>query len=157
MQTRNKGRHLWQHTFISTFIGSMWSFKDISYPSSFIPFQHFLGLSSHHSIHELLHWPPKLTSMHKLLPLSNLFSSLQPDSFFKTQFNYIILFFLKVFQWLSNTFKSQRSYGTSLVVQWQRLHAPNEGNLHSIPGQRTRSHMLQLKICMLQLRPSAAK
>jgi len=79
------------------------------------------------------------------------------DSFFKTEFNYITLFFLKVFQWLSNTFKVQRSYGTSLVVQWQGLYAPNKGNLGSFPGQRTRSHMLQLKKCMLQLRPSAAK
>ena len=34
--------------------------------------------------------------------------------------------------------------GTSLVVQWLRLHAPNAGGLGSIPGQGTRSHMLQL-------------
>ena len=36
--------------------------------------------------------------------------------------------------------------GTSLVVQWLRLHAPNAGAQGSIPGQKTRSHMLQLKI-----------
>ena len=33
----------------------------------------------------------------------------------------------------------------SLVVQWLRLHAPNAGPLGSIPGQGTRSHMLQLR------------
>ena len=32
--------------------------------------------------------------------------------------------------------------GTSLVVQWLRLHAPNAGGLGSIPGRGTRSHML---------------
>ena len=35
-------------------------------------------------------------------------------------------------------------YGTSLVVQWLRLGAPNSGGLGSIPGQGTRSHMPQL-------------
>ena len=40
--------------------------------------------------------------------------------------------------------------GTSLVVQWLRLCAPNAGGLGSIPGQGARSHMQQL-------RPSAAK
>ena len=34
--------------------------------------------------------------------------------------------------------------GTSLVVQWLKLCAPNAGDLGSIPGQG--SHMLQLKI-----------
>ena len=32
--------------------------------------------------------------------------------------------------------------GTSLVVQWLRLHAPNAGGPGSIPGQGTRSHIL---------------
>ena len=41
-------------------------------------------------------------------------------------------------------------FGTSLVVQWLRLCAPNSGGLGSIPGQGARSHMQQL-------RPSAAK
>ena len=36
--------------------------------------------------------------------------------------------------------------GTFLVVQWLRLHAPNAGGPGSIPGQGTRSLMLQLKI-----------
>ncbi|TEA37244.1 hypothetical protein DBR06_SOUSAS10010020, partial [Sousa chinensis] len=31
--------------------------------------------------------------------------------------------------------------GTSLVVQWLRLHAPSAGSRGSIPGQGTRSHM----------------
>ncbi|TEA33121.1 hypothetical protein DBR06_SOUSAS24310008, partial [Sousa chinensis] len=33
----------------------------------------------------------------------------------------------------------------SLVVQWLRLCAPNAGGPGSIPGQGTRSRMLQLK------------
>lgn len=36
--------------------------------------------------------------------------------------------------------------GTSLVLQWQRLHTPNVGSPGSIPGQGTTSHMQQLKI-----------
>ena len=32
------------------------------------------------------------------------------------------------------------------MVQWLRLQPPNEGGLGSIPGQRTRSSMLQMKI-----------
>ena len=40
--------------------------------------------------------------------------------------------------------------GTSLVVQWLRLQAPNAGDPGSIPDQETRSHILQL-------RPSAVK
>ena len=34
-----------------------------------------------------------------------------------------------------------REGGTSLVVQWVRLHSPNAGGPGSIPGQGTRSHM----------------
>ena len=47
--------------------------------------------------------------------------------------------------------------GTSLVVQWLRLHAPNAGGPGSIPGQGTRSHMPQWRSCVLQLRPGVAK
>ena len=36
--------------------------------------------------------------------------------------------------------------GTSLVVQWLRLCAPNAGGPGLIPGQGTRSHMLQLRV-----------
>ena len=35
--------------------------------------------------------------------------------------------------------------GTSLVDQWLRLHIPNERDPGLIPGQGTRSHMLQLR------------
>ena len=35
--------------------------------------------------------------------------------------------------------------GTSLVVQWLRPCAPNAGGPGSIPGQGTRSHVLQLR------------
>ena len=36
--------------------------------------------------------------------------------------------------------------GSFLVVQWLRLSTPNAGGPGSIPGQRTRSHVPQLKI-----------
>ena len=35
--------------------------------------------------------------------------------------------------------------GSSLVVQWVRLRAPNAGGPGSIPGQGTRSRMPQLR------------
>ena len=44
------------------------------------------------------------------------------------------------------------SGGTSLVVQWLRLCAPNAAGPGSIPGQGTRSHMPQLRVHMLQLK-----
>ena len=47
--------------------------------------------------------------------------------------------------------------GTTLVVQWLGLCAPNSGGLGSIPGQETRPQMVQLIVCMPQLRPGAAK
>ena len=44
------------------------------------------------------------------------------------------------------------------MAQWLRLHTLNAEDLGSIPGQRTRSHMPQLRVCMLQLKiPHAAK
>ena len=54
--------------------------------------------------------------------------------------------------WTEKVGEGERKKGeeTSLVVQWLRLHAPNAGDLGLIPGQGTRSHMLQL-------RPSTAK
>ena len=47
--------------------------------------------------------------------------------------------------------------GTSLVVQWLKLHTPNAGG--PIPGQGTRSHTPQqrLNILILQLRACAVK
>ena len=47
--------------------------------------------------------------------------------------------------------------GTSLVVQWLRLHALNAGGLGLIPGQGTRSRMWQRRTRVPQLRPSATK
>ena len=61
------------------------------------------------------------------------------------------LFTFKLVFSASSVSKSQKkrykepSLGTSLVVQWLRLCAPSVGNLDSIPGQGTRSHMSQLK------------
>ena len=48
-------------------------------------------------------------------------------------------------------------FGTSLVVQYVRLCTSKAGGLGSIPGQRTSSHMLQLRVCMPKLRPDAVK
>ena len=45
-----------------------------------------------------------------------------------------------------------KAAGTSLVVQWLRLHAPNAGGLGSIPSWGTSSHILQLRVCKLQLK-----
>ena len=42
--------------------------------------------------------------------------------------------------------------GTSLVVQWLSHHTPNARGQGSIPGQGTRSHMLQVRVCMSQLK-----
>ena len=43
------------------------------------------------------------------------------------------------------------------MVWWLRLHTLNSGDLGLIPGQGTISHMLQLRVDMLQLRfPHAA-
>ena len=47
-------------------------------------------------------------------------------------------------------------HGTSLVVQWLRLCAPNAGAPGLMPGQGTRSHMPQLRVRMPQLGPSIA-
>ena len=42
--------------------------------------------------------------------------------------------------------------GTCLEIQWLRLCTSNGGSLGSIPGGGTRSHMQQLRVCMLQLK-----
>ena len=47
---------------------------------------------------------------------------------------------------------NKNKIGMSLVVQWLRLHAPHAEGLGSIPGQRTRSHMPQLRAHMPQLK-----
>ena len=38
------------------------------------------------------------------------------------------------------------------MVQWLRLYASNAGGPGSIPGQGTKSHMLQLRVSMVQLK-----
>ena len=38
------------------------------------------------------------------------------------------------------------------MVQWLRLHGPSAGGLGSIPGQGTRSHMLQRRVHLPQLK-----
>ena len=45
-------------------------------------------------------------------------------------------------------FLKNKTLGTSLMIQWLRFHAPNAGGPGLISGQGTRSHMLQLKVCM---------
>ena len=50
-----------------------------------------------------------------------------------------------------NTLKCS-CFGTSLKVQWLGLSTPSVGALGLIPGQRTRSHMLQLRVHMQQLK-----
>ena len=42
--------------------------------------------------------------------------------------------------------------GTSLVLQWLRFRAPNVGGQGLVPGGGVRSHMLQLRVCMQQLK-----
>ena len=42
--------------------------------------------------------------------------------------------------------------GTSLLIQWLRLHITKAGGLGLIPGQGTSAHMSQLRIHMLQLK-----
>ena len=47
--------------------------------------------------------------------------------------------------------------GISLVFKYQRLHAYNAGGSGLIPGEGTRSYTLQLRACMQQIKPNAAK
>ena len=42
--------------------------------------------------------------------------------------------------------------GTSLLVQWLRLHVSNARSPGSIPGEGTRFYMPQLRVCMSQRR-----
>ena len=51
-----------------------------------------------------------------------------------------------------NRGSGQGDDGTSLVVHWLRLQAPNAGSMGLTPGQGTRSHMLQLRVHMPQLK-----
>ena len=47
--------------------------------------------------------------------------------------------------------------GASLAVQWLRLHTPNATGPGSFPGQGTRSHMLQLRVHMPQLKAQCSQ
>ena len=63
-------------------------------------------------------------------------------------------------QWLNWTVTNldQESVtGTSLMAQWWRLQAPNAGVLGLSLGEGTRSHMLQLRIHMTQLKSPHVK
>ena len=54
---------------------------------------------------------------------------------------------------ISDSVESKIQWGTSLpVVQWLRLHDPNAGGWGSIHCRGTRSHMLQLRVHMPQLK-----
>ena len=59
----------------------------------------------------------------------------------KIQFTYHTIHLFKVYY-----------SGASLVGQWLRLYAPNAGGLGSIPGWGTRSRMLELRVCILQVK-----
>ena len=48
-------------------------------------------------------------------------------------------------------------YQTSLVARWLKFCAPNAGGSGLSPYQGARSHMLQLRVCIPQLRPGTAK
>ena len=57
--------------------------------------------------------------------------------------------FLKIYEIKKN--KQKKEYpGTSLVIQWLILQAPNAEGTGSVPGHRTRS-------CMPRIRPSTGK
>ena len=52
-------------------------------------------------------------------------------------------------------FFSKTKTGTSLVIQWLRLQAPNAGGPSSTPHQGPRSHILQLNVCVQQQKDPA--
>ena len=68
---------------------------------------------------------------------------LRGDLLLSSQYSSILLEFCMLNN-LQDILLNKKS-GTSLVVQWLRLRAPNAGGLGSIPGQGTRSRMPQLK------------
>ena len=57
---------------------------------------------------------------------------------FATQFNAMVEQEVKIERRMKLI---KKKLGTSLVVQWLRLHVPNAEGPGSIPGQGTRSHM----------------
>ena len=66
-------------------------------------------------------------------------------------YNILIKYSTIIQRWEFHIVKNNMG-GTSLVVQWLRLRAPNTGGPGSIPGQGTRSHMPQLRVFMPQLK-----
>ena len=75
----------------------------------------------------------------------------------KNEKDIIIAEIWNVIKYYENMIKNCLISGTSVVVQWLRLCAPNAGGPGLIPGWGARSCMLQLRVHMLQSRPSAAK
>ena len=63
----------------------------------------------------------------------------------------------EVSRFILSTLRRKKLLGTSLGVQWLRLHAPNAGAPGSIRDQGTRSHTLQLRVHIPKLKiPRAA-
>ena len=60
-------------------------------------------------------------------------------------------------RWQEYTELHKKALGICLVIQWLRFCGPNAGSLGSIPGQGTRSHMLQLRVFMPQRKIPCAK
>ena len=54
--------------------------------------------------------------------------------------------------WAFTLYPFKKLLETSLVAQWLRFRAPDSGSLDSIPDRGTRSHMLQLRAWVLQLK-----
>ena len=106
------------------------------YPSRWSQSTELISLCYAAASHQLFYiWQCIYTFDHFLSrPFVFLLWSLESTVYFGKQ-SFIRYVFCKIF-----------SQGTSLVVQWIRLRAPNAGGRGSIPGQRTRSRMLQLKI-----------
>ena len=68
------------------------------------------------------------------------------------------LFFMSGFKAFMFCSILKTTWGTSPVVQWLRLCVPKAGGVGSIPGQGTRFHRPQLRICQLWLKiPHAAR
>ena len=65
-------------------------------------------------------------------------------------YQYVVTFvhsqIIQIFHLQSHKSPHKKQWWTSLVPPGHFLCAPNEGDLGSIPGQGSRSHMLQLKI-----------
>ena len=84
------------------------------------------------------------------LPVSTpVFSPLLPVCFCFLNFLYAVCPCNKDYMHLSPLHQNS-FWGTFLVAQWIRLCVLNAGGLGLIPGQGTRSHKPQLRVCMLK-------